>query len=71
MLTSKDDLNISGIRVLLEAPLDFDPRDIPDPYTQYVKHFIYMVKRNEKLGVQKHEFESDEEPIKKIEKKRI
>lgn len=71
MVTSKDDLNISGIKNLLEAPMDFDPKDIPDPYTQYVKHFIYMVKRNDKLGVQKHVFESDEESQKKTEKRNL
>ena len=42
------------------ALLDFDPRDVPDPYTQYVKHFIYMVKRNEKAGNQLHVYEDDE-----------
>jgi len=68
MLTSKDDLNISIIKVLLQTPMDFDPRDVPDPYTQYVKHFIYMVKRNEKAGNQLHVYE-DEDAISKKNKK--
>jgi hypothetical protein len=73
MITSKDDLNIPVIKVLLTNPLEFDPKDIPDPYTQYVKHFIYMVKRNDKMGVQSHSPESDDSIIpKKIsEKKKI
>ncbi|HMV77168.1 MAG TPA: hypothetical protein PK453_00180 [Leptospiraceae bacterium] len=50
MLTSKDDLNVASVKNLLVNPSEFDPKDIPDPYTQYVKHFLYMVKRNEKLG---------------------
>lgn len=74
MLTSKDDLNVADVKVLLQSPNSFDPKDIPDPYTQYVKHFIYMVKRNEKMGFQKHEIESTEEDtqtnIKRVEKKK-
>ena len=60
MLTSKDDLNVSIIKTLLQTPMVFDPRDVPDPYTQYVKHFIYMVKRNEKAGNQLHVYEDDD-----------
>jgi hypothetical protein len=60
MLTSKDDLNAPAINSLLENPLEFDPREVQEPYTQYVKHFIYMVKRNEKMGTQQHIFESEE-----------
>jgi hypothetical protein len=65
MLTSKDDLNVTIIKILLQTPTDFDPRDVPDPYTQYVKHFIYMVKRNEKAGNQLHVYEDDEANSKK------
>ena len=65
MLTSKEDLNLSGVKSLLDSPLEFDPKDIPDPYTQYVKHFIYMVKRNEKLGIQKYEHEETRKPERK------
>jgi hypothetical protein len=54
MLTSKDDLSLPIIKILLTSPLEFDTRDIPEPYGQYVKHFIYMVKRNEKQGLQKY-----------------
>jgi hypothetical protein len=68
MLTSKDDLNISIIKVLLQTPMDFDPRDVPDPYTQYVKHFIYMVKRNEKAGSQLHVYEDEDATSKKNKK---
>lgn len=50
MLTSKDDLSLSTIKILIEDPLEFDPREVPEPYTQYVRHFIYMVKRNERQG---------------------
>jgi hypothetical protein len=50
MLTSKDDLSLSTVKILIDNPLDFDPKDVPEPYTQYVRHFIYMVKRNERKG---------------------
>ncbi len=67
MVTSKDDLNLANIKSLLQSPLEFDPREIPDPYTQYVKHFIYMVKRNEKMGIQKY-FSEEEEKSRKSKK---
>lgn len=67
MVTSKDDLNLASIKSLLQSPLDFDPREIPDPYTQYVKHFIYMVRRNEKMGIQKYS-PDEEDKIKKSKK---
>ncbi|MEM7179519.1 MAG: hypothetical protein AAF518_01295 [Spirochaetota bacterium] len=56
MLTSKDDLNPNSVHSMLRDPQNFDPREIPEPYTMYVKHFIYMVKRNEKLGIKKHQY---------------
>ncbi|WP_246051967.1 phosphatidylinositol phospholipase [Leptospira idonii] len=49
MATSKDDLPLAQVNQLLTDPKSFDPRAIPEPYTQYVRHFIYMVKRNGKL----------------------
>ncbi|WP_084765032.1 phosphatidylinositol phospholipase [Leptospira terpstrae] len=46
MATSKDDLPIAVVNQLLQDPKNFDPKSIHEPYTQYVRHFIYMVKRN-------------------------
>ncbi|PJZ44206.1 phosphatidylinositol phospholipase [Leptospira brenneri] len=46
MATSKDDLPLAVVNQLLQDPKNFDPKTIPEPYTQYVRHFIYMVKRN-------------------------
>ncbi|WP_167492281.1 phosphatidylinositol phospholipase [Leptospira dzoumogneensis] len=51
MVTSKEDLNQTVVRSLLENPLDFDPKSVPEPYAQYVRHFVYMVKRNKKMGL--------------------
>ncbi|WP_210410883.1 phosphatidylinositol phospholipase [Leptospira sarikeiensis] len=51
MVTSKEDLNQATVRSLLENPLDFDPKSVPEPYAQYVRHFVYMVKRNKKMGL--------------------
>ncbi|TGL47463.1 hypothetical protein EHQ61_15240 [Leptospira wolffii] len=51
MATSKEDLNQAVVRSLLENPLDFDPKSVPEPYAQYVRHFVYMVKRNKKMGL--------------------
>ncbi len=46
MATSKDDLPVAQVNLLLSDPKNFDPRSIAEPFTQYVRHFIYMVKRN-------------------------
>ncbi|EQA36063.1 hypothetical protein LEP1GSC047_0558 [Leptospira inadai serovar Lyme str. 10] len=51
MATSKEDLNQAVVRSLLENPLEFDPKSVPEPYAQYVRHFVYMVKRNKKRGL--------------------
>lgn len=45
MASEKQDLALATIRSLLESPATFDPRSVPEPYTQYVKHYLYMVKR--------------------------
>ncbi|TGL20939.1 hypothetical protein EHQ46_10640 [Leptospira yanagawae] len=49
MATSKDDLPLAHVNQLLQEPKEFDPKTIPEPYTQYVRHFIYMVKRNGRI----------------------
>ncbi|MGV3664627.1 MAG: phosphatidylinositol phospholipase [Leptospira bouyouniensis] len=49
MATSKDDLPVAHVNQLLQDPKNFDPKTIPEPYTQYVRHFIYMVKRNGRI----------------------
>ncbi|TGL55633.1 hypothetical protein EHQ59_04285 [Leptospira kemamanensis] len=49
MATSKDDLPLALVNQLLQEPRDFDPKAIHEPYTQYVRHFIYMVKRNGRI----------------------
>ncbi|MBM9547523.1 hypothetical protein JWG40_10890 [Leptospira sp. 201903074] len=46
MATSKDDLPVAVVNQLLQDPKNFDPKSIHEPYTQYVRHFIYMAKRN-------------------------
>ncbi len=44
--SEKEDLSASIVKRLLETPGDFDPREVQEPYTQYVKHYLYMVKRD-------------------------
>ncbi len=44
--SEKEDLAPSLMKRLLEDPEDFDAREVPEPYTQYVKHYLYMVKRD-------------------------
>ncbi|GBF40422.1 phosphatidylinositol phospholipase [Leptospira johnsonii] len=68
MVTSKEDLNQAVVRSLLENPLDFDPKSVPEPYAQYVRHFVYMVKRNKKMGLDVN-FDSSAIDSKKDKKK--
>jgi len=49
MATSKEDLPVAPVGELLADPLRFDPKNIPEPYTQYARHYVYMVKRNARL----------------------
>ncbi len=49
MATSKDDLPIAQVNMLLTDPRTFDPRAISEPFTQYVRHYIYMVKRSDRM----------------------
>ncbi|MBU43612.1 MAG: hypothetical protein CMN76_10355 [Spirochaetaceae bacterium] len=46
--SEKEDLPPSSVKSLLEDPADFDPSVVSEPYTQYVKHYLYMVKREER-----------------------
>ncbi|MCB1167772.1 MAG: hypothetical protein KDK37_05105 [Leptospiraceae bacterium] len=46
--SEKEDLPPSSVKSLLEEPGDFDPSTVSEPYTQYVKHYLYMVKREER-----------------------
>ena len=45
MNSEKDDLPVSMVRELLEAPERFDPSGVQDPYSQYIRHYLYMIKR--------------------------
>lgn len=50
MNSEKDDFTPTLARRVLDLPSDFDPREVPEPYTQYVRHYLYMVRRAEKDG---------------------
>lgn len=45
MNSEKEDLSAGAIRKILETPESIDAKEIPEPYPQYVKHYIYMLKR--------------------------
>ena len=49
--TTKEEINPNTIKSLFDDPLNFDSHDIPEPFSQYVRHFVYMIRRNNKLGV--------------------
>ncbi len=46
MNSEKEDLPQPIIRRILDAPNEVDAREVPEPYTQYVKHYLYMLKRD-------------------------
>ena len=49
--TNKDEVNSISINQLLLDPLGSDASDIQEPFCQYARHFVYMIKRNNKHGV--------------------
>jgi hypothetical protein len=59
--SEKEDLPPQMIKDLLDSPLTFDASKVPEPYTQYVKHYIYMVKREERLNQKKAEMKLKKE----------
>ena len=49
--TTKEEVNPLVIKELFDHPETFDSNVVPEPFCQYVRHFTYMIRRNEKLGV--------------------
>ena len=50
MHSEKEDMNINLVKRLLESsPYEIDPREVPEPFSQYVKHYYYMLKREERI----------------------
>lgn len=52
MNSEKEDFSPQLIRRIEDLPSDFDPREVPEPYTQYVRHYLYMVRRARKEGLE-------------------
>jgi len=50
MHSEKEDLNSALVKRILESqPYGVDPREVPDPFPQYVKHYFYMIRREERI----------------------
>lgn len=45
MNSEKEDIPGSLVKRIFENPENVEPKDIPEPYTQYVMHYFYMMKR--------------------------
>lgn len=45
----KEDVPATLIRSLFDSPHDFDADLIPEPFSQYAKHYLYMLKREERI----------------------
>ncbi len=52
MNSEKEDFSPQLIRRIEDLPSDFDPREVPEPYTQYVRHYLYMVRRARREGLE-------------------
>jgi hypothetical protein len=63
--SEKEDLPPSVVKRLLEAPAEFDAREIPEPYTQYVKHYLYMVKRDSREKARQSDLQGEPDPAQK------
>lgn len=49
MGVEREDIPPHQIRALFDDPFNFDANQIPEPYSQYVKHFLYMLKRDQRI----------------------
>lgn len=66
--SEKEDIPNHLIKDILESPLTFDASKVPEPYTQYVRHYIYMVKREMRIN-QKKEERKQKKDLEKTNKK--
>ncbi len=46
--SEKEDLPQQLGKKIFESPWEIEPRDIQEPYTQYVMHYLFMLKREER-----------------------
>lgn len=53
MGSEKDDLPATLVKRIFETPEEIEPRDIQEPYTQYVMHYLYMLKREKRNQTRK------------------
>ncbi|MFN3603410.1 MAG: hypothetical protein ACK4UJ_01735 [Leptonema sp. (in: bacteria)] len=68
--SEKEDIPPNLIKDLLDSPLTFDPTRIPEPYVQYVRHFIYMVKREKRLTEKKQAIQNQKKEKQNQKKQR-
>lgn len=59
--SDKEDINPALIDELLNDPISFNPAKIQEPYSQYVKHYIYMVKREMRIHQSKEKQKVEKE----------
>lgn len=62
MNSEKEDLPQPIIRRIIDTPNEVDAREVPEPYTQYVKHYLYMLKRDARDKRREPPAQADEEP---------
>ena len=50
MHSEKEDMNIGLVKRILESsPYELDPKEVPEPFSQYVKHYFYMLSREARI----------------------
>ena len=48
MSSEKEDIPPALMKRIFDTPDEIEPRDIQEPYTQYVMHYLYMLKRQKR-----------------------
>lgn len=51
VITEKEDLPLNIVKKLLEKPEAFDATTVSEPYSQYIRHYQYMLKRQQRISV--------------------
>jgi hypothetical protein len=49
MGVEREDIPPHLIRALFDDPFNFNADQIPEPFSQYVRHYLYMLKRDQRI----------------------
>lgn len=66
----KEDIPPHIVRSLFDNPLTFDTDQISEPFSQYVKHYVYMVKRDQRILQREATEKENRKKVRAVAKKR-